>query len=468
MKEISVDQIISQIRLGKLIPIIGPDLLNGRPNNGKGDFLTKLLKQYSNDENLPDKFPDVKTGNDLIHAYYHGLETSEERDDFRIKFSELVEQDKASFITDSFRKLALIKNFKFFINASFVNSMELALNKYRYVKGQKACEVVNFSQINTQDIASPPPKKFTVSFNPPLIYNLFGQFNAPDGDYVLTDADCIELIYDLIQDGDKFVNLLGYLKDPEVSLLFLGCNFPDWFFRFFVRICVGQNLDSKAGPKTKAVIDSLNDIDSGRNVFISRYDIKTAICDCNQLVDQIYQKLGEEQGRPGLLDDKPNNVVFISYCHADQDAADAVTQHFEAKGIEYFLDTNDMDTGANLPASISDAIERSCLFLPIISQNLKASSGYIYREWNYAYFRAAKLPIWPVWKDFVDDGMLIPEKFGISEEMKLKFLNKDSTLGIKLNPGANGQGGPKYLLDNKNLNDILNTQYLANLNNNHS
>jgi len=50
---------------------------------------------------------------------------------------------------------------------------------------------------------------------------------------VLTDADYIELIYDLIQaKQNKCAKLLSYLK--EGYLLFLGCNFPDWFFRFFI------------------------------------------------------------------------------------------------------------------------------------------------------------------------------------------------------------------------------------------
>jgi hypothetical protein len=435
--EKSIDSIVEQIKLEKVIPIIGYDLLfNEFEDKNEGDFLMQVIKLHAKRDGQILQ-TDKKTGYELVNDYYHSL-TDADPDTFKSQLSNTIQAERFNWnlIPESFRKLASIKHFKLFINATFTNSIELALNTYR-AEGTNEQEikdsysVLNYHSSQPEDlpIAAPPLQKFRVNFDKSIIYNLFGTHDGEPVDYVLTDSDYVELIYDLmVNKQDRFVNLLSYLNTGY--LLFLGCNFPDWFFRFFIRICAGEKLDYVSPIKRKAVIDSLilNKADESRSLFIGFYKIQTLDIDCNILVNEIYKRLSNKPGMSSVLGDRKNNNVFISYCRKDEKVAKDVAAQFDEKYIEYFLDDNDLLTGDNLNNKITDAIDRCCLFLPVVSNNVQAASPYVWKEWKYATDHQKE--IWPVFKDFVDAAMLLPAVYGVTADLREKFLDKNTTLGI--------------------------------------
>lgn len=432
--EKSIDIIVDQIKNEKVIPIIGYDLLlNEYDDKNDRDFLMRLIKSHAQREGQILE-TGKKSGYELINDYYHNLQDPDP-DTFKSQLSKTIRDERINWnlIPESLRKLACIKHFKLFINATFTNATELALNTYR-AKGSNEQEikesysVLNYHSSQPDDLptSAPPLQKFRINFEKPIIYNLFGKHDEVPVDYVLTDSDYVELIYDLmVNKQEKFVNLLSYLNNGY--LLFLGCNFPDWFFRFFIRICAGEKLDYVSPIKRKAVIDSLiiNKADESRSLFIGFYKIQTLDLDCNVLIDEIYKRLA---GTPGISGDTANNNVFISYCRKDEKVARDIAAQFDEKYIEYFLDDNNLATGDNLNNSITNAIDRSCLFLPIVSNNVQGASPYVWKEWKYA--TDTNKDIWPVFKDFVDAAMLLPSEYGVSAVLRDKILSKNSTIGI--------------------------------------
>ena len=456
---LTIDDLILQIKTQKVIPIIGYDLFF-RDNNSepKTDFLKEVIKIHSRNPELETNYPKAKTGNDLINAYYHDLNL--DPNTFKIGLSQTLQRERLNLklVPDSFRKLVSIKHFKFFVNATFTNALELAVNGFR-ARGMNEEEIkssyniLNFHPVNPDDIDEAAPERFGITFPVPLIYNLFGTHDEERGDYILTDADYIELIYDLIQiKQKKFANLLSYLKGGY--LLFLGCSFPDWFFRFFMRICVGDRLD--ISPITrKAVVDSLNQmdsLDSSRSVFIGHYKIEALDIDCNELIDQIYSAFANEPDRPGLLENSKNNRVFISYCRGDEAVAKNIAAQFSKRHIEYFLDLEELQTGDQLSHEIKNAIDTSCIFIPIVSKSLQSASDYIWREWNYAVGLEGK-KIWPYFQDFVDADMLTKPSFAIDSRVKEMILNKNVTIGIRTNE--------EDIISEPILRRIKDTQYLS-------
>lgn len=452
----SIEEIVYQIQMEKVIPIIGYDLLFNEfeSNNGDKDFLKRLIKKHAQNENLEVEYPDAKTGYDLINSYYH---KSTNKNSFKARLSKTIRENRFDWelIPESYRKLVSIKNFKLFINATFTNTVELSVNAYRAEGNNEgniknSYRILNFSPYDPDDMPEAAlSRNFRINFAQPIIYNLFGTHDERRGDYILTDADYIELIYDLIiNKQEKYTNLLSYLN--EGYLLFLGCNFPDWFFRFFIRVCAGDRLDAETVIQRKAVIDSLNlnKVDSSRSVFITQYGIQTLDIDCNTLVDEIYRTLKREDSQ-SILDDKENNKVFISYCRKDVEVSNAIETQLDSKYIEYFKDVNNLRLGDNLHDRIKDAIDKCCLFLPVVSNNLQGCSDYFCREWNYALNTGKK--IFPVFKDFVDQDMLLP--CDPISDIRQKILNKNNTLGIKLE-GNNRI--PEQLLRN-----IKELQYLS-------
>ena len=432
--EKSIDNIVDQIKNEKVIPIIGYDLLlNEFDDKNDRDFLMRLIKLHAQREGQILQ-TDKKTGYELINDYYHSLPDSDP-DNFKSQLSKTIQDERINWnlIPESLRKLASIKYFKLFINATFTNATELAINTYR-AKGTNEQEIkdsysiLNYHSTQPDDLptSAPPLQKFRINFDKPIIYNLFGKHDEVPVDYVLTDSDYVELIYDLmVNKQEKFVNLLSYLNTGY--LLFLGCNFPDWFFRFFIRICAGEKLDYVSPIKRKAVIDSLllNKADESRSLFIGFYKIQTLDIDCNVLIDEIYKRLS---GTPGISGDMGNNNVFISYCRKDEKVAKDIAAQFDEKYIEYFLDEKNLVTGDNLNNSITNAIDRSCLFLPVVSNNVQSASPYVWKEWKYATENNKE--IWPVFKDFVDAAMLLPAEYGVSADVRDKILSKNTTIGI--------------------------------------
>jgi len=436
----SVDDIVAQIRTGMVIPIIGYDLLFNEfdDNNDEHDFLKFIIKKHAKNDNLESNYKRINSklklsGYELVNEYYHGLANKEI---FKVELSDTIKEQRFywNLTFSSYRKLVSIKNFQFFINATFLNGLELAYNAVR-AEGSNESEikssyrVLNYKSYNPIDIPEPAPpgRDFNIDLEKTIIYNLFGTHDDRKGNYVLTDTDYIELIYDLMVNKEgKFTNLLSYLNGAY--LLFLGCNFPDWFFRFFIRICVGNRLDAVSTTKRKAVIDSLNEIDASRSVFINHYGIQKLDIDCNVLVNEIYQSLSNFPGRPDLVDNKFNNNVFISYCRKDEKAARDIASQFKDNYIEYFLDNNEIYTGSNIDGTIKEAIDKCCLFLPIVSSNLSTSTKYFCKEWNYA-IDSGKTII-PVYKEFVDQNMFLPCE--PNTNIRQFILNKDNKLGIKL------------------------------------
>jgi hypothetical protein len=460
----NIDEIVFQIKTGKVIPIIGSDLLNDEFGNDEGDldFQKMLIKTHSGDDNLEDKFNEEHqtrnlTGFELINQYYHSLGKS--KDTFKLRFSQTIQQErfKWKLISESLEKLVCIKHFQLFINGNFMNSLELAFNAFRAeganLEEIKSCyTVLSYNPISADDLPQRAPlRPFHLNLQKPIIYNLFGTHDELHGNYVLTDADYIELIYDLINNRqEKFVNLLSYLN--EGNLLFLGCNFPDWFFRFFIRICVGERLDSDLSLQRKTVIDSLNDIDSSRSIFIKNYEITKLNINCNQLINEIYKAFKVIEGTPDLIPNfktnKNNNNVFISYCRQDEPVIRVIIEQFEGKYINYFIDYEQITTGSSIDQTIKDAIDKCCLFLPVVSKNLSSSSEYFCKEWNYA-IRTGKTII-PIFKEFVKYNMPLPCGDEDSE-IRNRILNKDNGLGIVLSID--------YQIPEKNLKEIKAIQY---------
>lgn len=436
----SIDQLVGTIQAGKVIPIVGYDLLHYEFDKigSEDDFLKGLLKIHAGIPDLAARFPGAKTGNDYFNEFYHSLPLYKQ-DTFKANVSNTISAERLNLkvIPESLKKLVSIKQFNLFVNATFTNVLEMALSTYRIQeqdssKIKDAYVVANYHAAIPEDLPDAAPDIFHLHLPKPVIYNLFGTHDSQDNEYVLTDADYIELIYDLIERKKiKFPNLFSYME--KGYLLFLGCNFPDWFFRLFVRFCIGDRVDmAKEATTRKAVIDTLVQYDSSRTLFINDYGIQSVNLDCNVLIDEIYRRFEAIGGGQYLVPKTENNKVFLSYCRADYDVVSGVSEQLGAKYIDHFLDTQQLVAGMDLHDTIKREIDNACLVLAFVSNNLSAASDYFCLEWAYA-IRKGKT-IWPVFIEFVDSAsiMLPCKDASILPQIREQVLNKYNTLGIKL------------------------------------
>jgi hypothetical protein len=83
-----------------------------------------------------------------------------------------------------------------------------------------------------------------------MVVRLFGQ--PALGQFYFSDDEMLEVIHNLqlkLSEGGELRQLGALLK--EKHLLFIGCGFPDWLMRFFIRALRGYSFRDKAAQPTR-------------------------------------------------------------------------------------------------------------------------------------------------------------------------------------------------------------------------
>ena len=101
---------------------------------------------------------------------------------------------------------------------------------------------------------------------------MFGHFDARNLDYILTEDDFIEFIFRMKRFNNKLNNLKSILEYPRLTILFIGCNFPNWLFRFFIRAFTNKKL-IELRTRNIIVTDSLVGNDEDRTIFFNKHKI---------------------------------------------------------------------------------------------------------------------------------------------------------------------------------------------------
>lgn len=135
----------------------------------------------------------------------------------------------------------------------------------------------------------------TAKLSTPVLYHIFGSF-ITDDQCVLSENDFLDYLHCLHDSGKRPKKLYDYLGDKY--LLMLGCEIPDWTFRFMLHSLKGNFNDTvkKANNpllKEKFIGGNANDkMDDNLRDFledISYYsdsDIKLFLNDINQALDR--------------------------------------------------------------------------------------------------------------------------------------------------------------------------------------
>ena len=77
--------------------------------------------------------------------------------------------------------------------------------------------------------------------------------------------------------------------------------------------------------------------------------------------------------------------VFISYSHCDKDIIDLIVTRFQVVGINYWRDDKDMLIGQVIDKAISEGIQKSWLFLILLTPT-SISSKWVEREFDEASY----------------------------------------------------------------------------------
>lgn len=133
--------------------------------------------------------------------------------------------------------------------------------------------------------------------------------------------------------------------------------------------------------------------------------------------------------------------VFISHSSGDKPKARAIALELRNKGIDVWIDEDNIDVGSSIPTAIFDGIDSSDYFVILVSGK-SVQSRWVHREAEIAFQKSieGKFPIIPIildntplprsLKDLKHIDLRMNNKAGLDE--LISFLKKDDRLASDL------------------------------------
>ena len=412
------DDLLSYIEERRVIPIVGPELLQIGTDKGPRllyDWLAEKLAARLNVD--VSQLPKPYTLNDVV-CWFLGARGRREEAYVRLR-GILKDADFAP--SQALRKLAAIPEFDLFVSTSFDSMLENAINLERF-GGSPTTEVLSYAPNRVVDLPAERDR-----LQRPVVYHLFGRLSASPT-YVISDEDLLEYICALQSEHLAPEKLFHELEHNH--LLFIGSSFTNWLARLFLRMAKRQRL-SDPRDVGEIMADDHTGEDERLVSFLQQVSVRTRIyLGAERFVDELHERLAARR-KPAAPDarsaaparflpparEMPDNAVFISYAREDLAAVQQIKAGLEAAGITTWFDMDRLEAGDDYDRKIQRNIARCSYFIPVVSAaTQRRLEGYFRREWSYAIDRVRNMAdgalfILPVTVDGTIAGdALVPDK----------------------------------------------------------
>ena len=413
------DDLLSFIEERRVIPILGPELLQVSTEQGSRllyDWLAEKLAVRLNVD--VSALPQPYTLNDVVCWF---LAARGRREEAYVRLRSILKE--ANFASpQALMKLAAITDFDLFVTTTFDPLLENAINQVRF-NGAASTDVLSYAPNRVTDLPSERDR-----LQRPVVYHLFGRLSASPT-YVISDEDLLEFICALQSEHLAPEKLFHELEHNH--LLFIGSNFTNWLARLFLRMAKRQRL-SDPRDVGEILADGHSSQDERLVAFLQQVSVRTRIyMGAEKFVDELYDRWQSRQ-RPSVAvaaqpaparflppaREMPDNAVFISYARDDLPAVQQIKAGLEAAGITTWFDMDRLEVGDDYDRKIRNNIARCSYFIPVISATTQRRlEGYFRREWSYAMDRVRNMAdgalfILPVSIDATTAAdALVPDKF---------------------------------------------------------
>jgi hypothetical protein len=424
--EAFLDDLLEYVEDGKVIPIIGEELLRVRQDGEEFPLYLYIAAKLA--ERLEIPAGSLPTEPSLNAVVCHYLQSGGVPEEVYPKIRPILNQARFA-PPEALLQLARIDRFKLFVVLTFDSLLAAAINEVRFSGDSRTLELA-YSPKNVQDLPGPIEE-----LRQPVVYHLFGKLSSQP-DYVITDEDTLEFLHHMQSKSVAAEHLFDALRDNH--LLFIGCAFPDWLPRFLLRIAKSRQLSLRR-TEMELLVGSLANRDSDLLVFLRHFSKRTKIASCSptEFVGELEARYSNRAASsaaargdlPGAT--RPSGAretaktsmapgaVFISYAHEDQAAAHRLRNFLEEEaGVDVWLDSRRLEAGDDWGHKIRRNIKNCSYFMPLISvAATRRGEGYFRREWSLAVERAMDFAdsvpfIIPVAIDDLDeDADGVPERF---------------------------------------------------------
>lgn len=418
------DQLLQLIEEGRVVPVVGQDLLRIEEDGKDVPIYWWLAKKLAVYLEVPDEdIPECGALNEVASRF---LAQGGELEEIYPALRSIAPARETLTIPEPLLQLARIRPFKLFVTTTFGPLLEMAVNQVRF-GGQPRTRVFAYSPNAAQDLDQP-----LEAMDRPVVFHLFGRISAVP-DYAVTDEDTLEFVYSLQSESHRPNLLLDELARAQILLI--GGNFPDWLHRFLLRTAKRERLWLARG-KTDIVADARVRDDPNLVSFLQQFSSRTKVFQGGGAVEFVAElsrrwteRHPEEEATAAAPPPEPAKAIgdplemlagsiFLSYASEDRPAVDALRQELEAAGVDVWFDRQALQAGDDYEAKIKRNIENASLFVPILSQSTLTTRRRFFRiEWDHAEKIAVQVPptqryIIPlVIDDVAPNDPNIPERF---------------------------------------------------------
>lgn len=415
MNEAGWKRLLRQIREGFVVPVIGSQLLvDAEGRSLPGLAAQRLLAAYD----LP---PDDAAASAFLPVGAAVARLRRERDislqDLYSDVHEAIEAVVAAVAGQpplAIRQLAEITDFRMLVTTTPDDLLARCLRRRIAVD-----EIIHAPKLPTSEWHDLPADWGSRAGTAHLLY-LFGK-SRPAPVFAIHEEDILEYAHNVIARGSQVpVAFLGALQ--ERSLLLIGCSFPDWLGRFFLRLTNKSRLSEKT--KREWLIESPGADASGLTTFLRAYSTDSEVLGEMgpiEFVAELHRRWSAEAGGVSgaaapETPARPAAMFFISYSRiTDQTSAQALFDALRSLGVaegEIWFDREAIEPGENFRQRILDGIQGCRWFLPLLSLAAdRREEGFFLREWREANERASGMN-----RDFivplVVDPQADPSRYG--------------------------------------------------------
>jgi TIR domain/SIR2-like domain len=387
--------LLMDIEARQVIPIIGPELLVLGAETGQPTLYQHLAKELVSRLSLDEER--LSEGYSLLEVTSLFFRDPRNRADDLYYETRGILTERSWPTPEPLLQLAAITHFDLFISTTFDFLVEQALNEVRF-QGAAGTRALAYSEKRrVEDIAAESES------GRPTVFQVFGKLD-PTGDYGITEDKILEFTHRLQSRDQRPQNLFDALQAK--SLLVLGCSFPGWLARFFLRAAKGEQFFSQGARGV--IVDRTTPVDSEFVMFLERrqtvvYSQGNAVEFVDELHHRWMDKFGKKKDSPPppgpavetvsqLQDFKPDSV-FLSYASEDRPYALQVKQAFDEMGVDVWFDQSALESGDDYRLKIEKNIENCSYFVPLISRHTATmEKRFFRREWSKAIDEAASYP----------------------------------------------------------------------------
>jgi len=292
--------------------------------------------------------------------------------------------------SESIAQLAAISDFRLLVTLTSDGLLARALRARCAVN-----EIIHSPYLPTSEAVDLAPDWLKRAGETNLLY-LFGKAKSTPV-FAIHDEDILEYAHNLLSRGSNVpTRFLGELQ--QRGLLLIGCNFPDWLSRFFMRL---TNQTRLADKKTRAWLVENIESQSALTMFLRSYSRETEILSDlspQAFVAELHARWLARRTPPADSTRPPepetrNALFFISYSRStDLPAAQKLFESLCEQGVaehEIWFDRTAIEPGQDFQDRILDGIRTCRYFLPLISAAAdRFDEKFFRREWRQAVDRS--------------------------------------------------------------------------------